>query len=226
MTKRKARYVVNKNMVTVEGHELLRQESYSRPGAKRRDKDYHDRDIHWGWTAHGASHCATLIPAKPDREHDPQEHVLLFIGMRDHGASEDCIVWRGLTCIVDAVQAVDAYYAAARDLGSLDPLDIGYDLRVTGTPVEVPQGKLLRVRMPRSREYPDGRVVQGSPRRVMHHLRESGFQAVPAVGDTWGCGCEVGVVERVDGERVYIRQTGQDGLAPVGEIFSLPIRVL
>lgn len=65
-----------------------------------------------------------------------------------------------------------------RDLGSLDPLDVGFDLRATKHPVLVPCPRAeVRVRLPRSKKYPDGKELRGHTTTVCHELHQAGFRA-------------------------------------------------
>lgn len=49
------------------------------------------------------------------------------------------------------------------NLGSLDPLDVGFDLRTTRTPIHLPairKGQSLRVRLPREPGQVSGTIVE------------------------------------------------------------------
>lgn len=63
-----------------------------------------------------------------------------------------------------------------RDLGTLDPLDVGFDLRATGTVVELPYRALrVTIHVP-TRRSSTGRQVTGTSERVATALRGSGYQ--------------------------------------------------
>jgi len=61
------------------------------------------------------------------------------------------------------------------DIGSLDPLDIGFDLRAAEMPVVVPPCERLRVRLPRSADHPQGEVVEGIQEDVIVAILAAGF---------------------------------------------------
>ncbi len=63
-----------------------------------------------------------------------------------------------------------------RDLGSLDPRDVGFDLRATQTAIVLPFGALqVTIRVP-SRKSKEGRIVTGTSERVAADLRGSGYR--------------------------------------------------
>lgn len=87
------------------------------------------------------------------------------------------------TCLASAATeaecraAVEAFLAPA-DLGSLDPIDVGFDLRATGHSVAVPGPKAsVTVRLPRSKRHPEGEQVAGDSRAVLAALRDRGYTA-------------------------------------------------
>lgn len=61
------------------------------------------------------------------------------------------------------------------DMGSLDPLDIGFDLRATSTPVSLPNTLAASVVLPRSKRHPQGQRVTGTISHVADRLRSAGF---------------------------------------------------
>ena len=67
------------------------------------------------------------------------------------------------------------------DLGSLDPVDVGYDVRATGTEIVVPLALRVRVRTASSGRHPHGETLEGAGARVRGMLRERGYAV--AVGD-------------------------------------------
>lgn len=72
----------------------------------------------------------------------------------------------------------DAIEGNVVDMGSLDPLDIGFDLRVTRTPIDVPDapaGHVVRVVTPRSEQHARGEVLYASPAAIRAALSSRGF---------------------------------------------------
>lgn len=73
---------------------------------------------------------------------------------------------------------IDAIDGNIVDLGSLDPLDIGFDLRVTKKPIRVPQiaeNEVIRVVFPRSRKHPYGDIVYGDRKHICTEMADRGF---------------------------------------------------
>lgn len=63
-----------------------------------------------------------------------------------------------------------------RDLGTLSPLDVGFDVRVTGTAVELPYRALrVTIHVP-TRKSAAGRKVTGTSESVAADLRGSGYR--------------------------------------------------
>lgn len=75
----------------------------------------------------------------------------------------------------EEVEARVREYLAPAEI-SLDPLDVGFDLRTTGTPVVVPASGEITVRFPRSKRHPSGRVLGPVTRgHARHEIKAAGF---------------------------------------------------
>jgi len=79
------------------------------------------------------------------------------------------------------VETAVAEYLAPHTI-LLDPLDVWCDLRVTGTPVLVPVGGEITVKLPRSKRHPEGRTVGPLTAGLMRSLlQDHGFIAIATV---------------------------------------------
>ena len=67
------------------------------------------------------------------------------------------------------------------DLGSLDPIDVGCDVRETGLAIAVPLALVVRVRTARSGSHPHGETLEAAGCRLRGMLRERGYTV--AVGE-------------------------------------------
>lgn len=76
--------------------------------------------------------------------------------------------------IAEAIAHAELYLSPA-DMGSLDPIDVGFDLRATKTPIKVPYSAAVTVRLPRSGRHPNGKVLAGDSHAVAASLNLHGF---------------------------------------------------
>lgn len=63
---------------------------------------------------------------------------------------------------------------AVHDMGSLDPLDLGFDAK-TVSPITIPEVGFVRVKLPRSKKHPEGKVLEGRRWSVIRDLKSAGF---------------------------------------------------
>lgn len=76
----------------------------------------------------------------------------------------------------ECLAAIDAFFEPA-DLGSLDPLDVGFDVRLTRHVTSIPRHRAqVTVRLPRSKKHPAGEVLSGHSQRIMHALHARGIR--------------------------------------------------
>lgn len=68
--------------------------------------------------------------------------------------------------------------ASAIDLGSLLPIDVGFDLRKTKSRIDIPSDKKdeMKIRVP-NKKYSKGTLLVGKPERLVAMLKERGFMA-------------------------------------------------